>query len=250
MNVTLSPEESIHTLPQCGYKIIQKKGSFFFGIDAILLTYFAHVKKTDAVVDLGTGTGIIPVLKAGTSLCTNFTGVELQDESALTAQKTVALNGLEDRIKIIQADIRNLKPHFKKNSADVVISNPPYTGENSGVKNKTEALSVARHETSCTIRDVAKTAAWLLNSSGRFFMIHKPSRLEEIFAALKANALVPKRMRFVQPALEKAPNLVLIEAVKNAHSFLKVEAPLVVYKAPGTYSDEVQKMYNSADLYK
>ena len=243
MNVTLAPDESIHMLPQCGYRIIQKKGNFFFGIDAVLLTFFAHVKKSDAVVDLGTGTGIIPVLKAGTSSCTNFTGVELQKESALTAQKTVALNGLEDRIKIIEADIRNLKPHFKKNSANVVISNPPYTGENSGVKNKSESLTAARHETSCTISDVAKAASWLLNSSGKFFMIHKPNRLEEIFAALKENALVPKRMRFVQPALEKAPNLVLIEAVKNARPFLKVEPPLVVYKSSGTYSDEVQRMY-------
>ena len=236
--------ESIHELPHCGLKIIQKEENFCFGTDAVLLTEFSKVRKNDVAVDLGTGTGIIPILKSVRSKCSNFTGVEIQEYEAHLAERNVHLNSLQERIKIIKGDLRKINQLLPANSATVVICNPPYYSDSEGEKNASKAKASSRHESLCTLSDVAKAASYLLNSNGRFFMIHRPQRLSEIFSSLKEFSLEPKRIKFVQAFKDREPNLVLIEAHKNAPCSLRFDPSLTVYEKAGVYTEEMKKVYD------
>ena len=242
-NVTCGEDERIDDLQRNGYRIIQKKKGFCFGMDAVLLSGFAQVKEGEVAVDLGTGTVIIPILLEAKTKGKHFTGLEIQEEVAEMAGRSVRLNQLENRVDIVRGDIKEASRLFGKASFDVVTSNPPYMNDNHGLKNPELPKAIARHEVFCTLDDVCREASLLLKSGGRFYMVHRPHRLAEIITALKTYKLEPKRMKLVHPFVDKEANMVLIEAVRGGRSMMKVEAPIIVYKEPGVYKQEIYDVY-------
>lgn len=242
-NVTCGEDERIDDLQRNGYRIIQKKKGFCFGMDAVLLSGFAQVKEGEVAVDLGTGTGIIPILLEAKTKGKHFTGLEIQEKVAEMAGRSVRLNQLENRVDIVRGDIKEASRLFGKASFDVVTSNPPYMNDNHGLKNPELPKAIARHEVFCTLDDVCREASLLLKSGGRFYMVHRPHRLAEIITALKTYKLEPKRMKLVHPFVDKEANMVLIEAVRGGRSMMKVEAPIIVYREPGVYTQEIYDVY-------
>lgn len=243
MIIELKDEERLDDLQRNGYQIIQKKDGFCFGMDAVLLSGFAAVKPGEKAIDLGTGTGIIPILLEAKYEGEHYTGVEIQDEVAEMAARSVALNHLEEKVSIVKGDIKEASRLFGAASFDVVTSNPPYMNDAHGLKNPDLPKAIARHEVLCTLDDVAREAAKLLRPGGRFYMVHRPHRLIEIITALTKYKLEPKRMKMVHPFVDKEANMVLIEAVRGGKSMIKVEAPIVVYREPGVYTQEIYDIY-------
>ena len=235
--------ERLDDLVRNGYKIIQNKDKFCFGMDAVLLTAFAKVNAGERVLDLGTGTGIIPILLEAKTEGQHFTGLEIQGESVDMARRSVKLNNLEEKIDIVEGDIKEASSVFRKASFDVVTSNPPYMDDNHGIKNPDMPKAIARHEILCTLDDVVREAALLLKTGGRFYMVHRPHRLTEIICTLKQYRLEPKRIRFVHPYEDKEANMVLIESVRGGRKMIKVENPLIVYEKPGVYKKEIHELY-------
>ena len=228
---------------QNGFFIIQGQKSFRYGIDAVLLSGYAKVKPGERVLDLGTGTGILPILLAAKTPGRSFTGLEIQKESADMAGRSVALNHLNDRISIVQGDIREAVSIFGAASFDVAVSNPPYMIGRHGLTNPDPAVAIARHEILCSFRDIAEQTSRILTDRGRFYLIHRPFRLAEIMCTLKEYRLEPKRMRLVYPFADKEPNMVLLEACKNGNPRIRVEKPLIVYERPGVYTREIREIY-------
>ena len=243
MIIELKDEERLDDLQRNGYQIIQKKDGFCFGMDAVLLSGFAAVKPGEKAIDLGTGTGIIPILLEAKYEGEHYTGLEIQDEVAEMAARSVALNHLEEKVSIVKGDIKEASRLFGAASFDVVTSNPPYMNDAHGLKNPDLPKAIARHEVLCTLDDVAREAAKLLRPGGRFYMVHRPHRLIEIITALTKYKLEPKRMKMVHPFVDKEANMVLIEAVRGGKSMIKVEAPIVVYREPGVYTQEIYDLY-------
>ncbi|MDD6065035.1 MAG: tRNA1(Val) (adenine(37)-N6)-methyltransferase [Firmicutes bacterium] len=243
MTIKLYPDERLDELQRCGFKIIQNPKKFCFGMDAVLLSGFARAKTGEKVLDIGTGTGIIPILMAAKTKGRHFTGLEIQHESAEMAMRSVAYNHLEERISIVEGDIREAGKLFDPASFDVVTSNPPYMVANHGLVNPDSAKMIARHEICCTLEDIAQQTAKLLKNGGRFYMVHRPFRLAEIFCTLVKYDLEPKRMRLVYPYVDKEPNMVLIEALKGGNSRITCEPPLIVYKEQGVYTEEIYDIY-------
>ena len=243
MIIELKSDERLDDLQRNGYQIIQKKNGFCFGMDAVLLSGFARVKQGEKAIDLGTGTGIIPILLEAKYEGEHYTGLEIQDEVADMAARSVALNHLEEKVSIVKGDIKEASRLFGAASFDVVTSNPPYMNDAHGLKNPDLPKAIARHEVLCTLDDVAREAAKLLRPGGRFYMVHRPHRLIEIITALTKYKLEPKRMKMVHPFVDKEANMVLIEAVRGGKSMIKVEAPIVVYREPGVYTQEIYDIY-------
>ncbi len=235
--------ERVDDLNRNQYKIIQNTKKFCFGMDAVLLSGFARVLPGERVLDLGTGTGIIPILLEAKTEGKHFTGLEIQEESADMARRSVALNGLEDKIDIVTGDIKEASAFFGLASFDVVTSNPPYMNSGHGLVNPGDAKAIARHEVLCSLEDVIREAARLLKPNGRFYLVHRPFRLVEIINKLTTYKLEPKRIKLVHPFVDKEPNMVLIECIKGGKSMLKIEPPLIVYKEPKVYTDEIYDIY-------
>ena len=243
MIIELKSDERLDDLQRNGYQIIQKKNGFCFGMDAVLLSGFARVKQGEKAIDLGTGTGIIPILLEAKYEGEHYTGLEIQDEMADMAARSVALNHLEEKVSIVKGDIKEASRLFGAASFDVVTSNPPYMNDAHGLKNPDLPKAISRHEVLYTLDDVTREAARLLRPGGRFYMVHRPHRLIEIITALTKYKLEPKRMKMVHPFVEKDANMVLIEAVRGGKSMIKVEAPIVVYQEPGVYTQEIYDIY-------
>lgn len=243
MKVVLKEQERIDELQRNGYRIIQHTEKFCFGMDAVLLSGFVRAKEGERILDLGTGTGIIPILLEAKTKAAHLTGLEIQAESADMAQRSVMLNGLEDKITIIEGDIKEADKLFEAASFDIVTCNPPYMIGQHGLQNPDAPKAIARHEILCTLDDVAAKAAKLLRPGGRFFMVHRPFRLAEIMTVLTRYRLEPKRMRLVYPYIDKEPNMVLIEASRGGRSRMTVEKPLIVYESPGVYTQEIYDVY-------
>mgnify|MGYP002511243384 CR=1 FL=1 len=242
-NVPLKENERIDDLERSGYHIIQDTGRFCFGMDAVLLSGFARVKDGAKVLDLGTGTGIIPILLEAKTKAAHLTGLEIQEDSADMARRSVCLNGLQDKITIVTGDIKEAAGLFDAASFDVVTCNPPYMTESHGLTNPSDAKAIARHEILCTLEDVIVQTAKLLKPGGNFYMVHRPFRLAEIITLLCACKLEPKRMQLVYPYVDKEPNMVLIEANRGGKPRMTVEKPLIVYKEPGVYMPEIYDIY-------
>lgn len=243
MENNLRPGERLDDLHRNGYKIIQNENKFCFGMDAVLLSGFANVKEGENVLDLGTGTGIIPILLAGKTKGRHFTGLEIQSSSADMAVRSVKYNHLEDRISIVEGDIKEAGKVFEPASFDVITSNPPYMTGQHGLVNPDQEKAIARHEICCTLEDVISQTAKLLRVGGRFYLVHRPFRLAEIIHMLVEYRLEPKRMKLVYPFVDREPNMVLIEAVRGGKSRITVEKPLIVYRKPGVYTDEIYDIY-------
>lgn len=243
MITDLMENERLDDLQRNGLKIIQKTDGFCFGMDAVLLSGFASVKPGERALDLGTGTGIIPLLLSAKTKGDHFTGLEIQTEIMKMAQRSVALNGLEKKIDIIQGDIKEASRIFGAASFDVVTSNPPYMNDAHGLKNPGDVKAISRHEVLCTLEDMVREGTKALKPGGRFYMVHRPHRLAEIITVMRQYKLEPKRMKFVHPFADKDANMVLIEAVRGGGAWLKLEPPVIVYKEPGVYTDEIYEIY-------
>ena len=228
---------------QNGYFVNQDPKKFCFGMDAVLLSGFARVKKGETALDMGTGTGIIPILLSQRTEGKHFTGLEIQAECAEMADRSVKYNCLEDRIQIVEGDIKEAAGIFGAASFDVVTCNPPYMIGQHGLTNPHMPKAIARHEILCTFDDVANQAARVLKDRGRFYLVHRPFRLVELMAALTKYKLEPKRMQLVYPYIDKEPNMVLIEACKGGNSRIQIERPLVVYEKPGVYTKDILELY-------
>lgn len=239
----LKPGERFDDLERNGYHIIQNPEKFCFGMDAVLLSGFVRIKPGDKVLDMCTGTGIIPLLLAAKTQAGHIYAMEIQPESADMAQRSVKVNRLEDKITVEEGDVRTAASRYGKNSMDAVTCNPPYMPFGKGLVNPESAKAIARHEVLCTLEQVCSQAAAVLREGGRLFMVHRPGRLSEIILNLSENRLEPKRIKFVQPFADKKPNMVLIEAVKGGGRELVVEEPVIVFKEKGVYSDEIRTVY-------
>lgn len=242
--INLKQGERIDNLLRNGYRLIQDPERFCFGMDAVLLSSFAKAKPGEAVLDFGTGNGVIPILMEAKTDGKKFFGLEIQEESADLARRSVALNGLEDKIEIVTGDIKEAVNIFGAASFHVITMNPPYMTENHGLVNPSDAKAIARHEITCTLEEMIAQASKVLKPRGRFYMVHRPFRLAEIMSLMVQYRLEPKRMRLVYPYVNKEPNMVLIEGLKDGNSRITVERPLIVYEAPGVYTEELKRMYD------
>lgn len=283
--------ERIDDLQCKGYQIIQNSGMFCFGMDAVLLANYVRFKRGGRYLDLGTGTGIIPILLAAkeygnesltreerlANLCAayrkiaddhqeiecdkcsdrgldvadlgnsaRFIGLELQPACADMAARSVSLNGLDGLVRIDNGDIKEVSCNYKKASFDIVTSNPPYIKGSHGLENPDAPKNIARHEVHVTLDQVVAAAEYALKPSGSFYMIHKPFRLAEIFECLHEHRLEPKRMQLVHPYIDKEPNMVIVEAVKGGNSMIKIDPPMIVYKAPGVYTEQLLATYEGS----
>lgn len=242
-NIEIKERERIDDLQIKDYRIIQKTDGFCFGIDAVLLSDYAKVKKRSVGMDLCSGTGIIPILMEAKYPLAHVEGLEYQEEYAEMAERSVCMNGQSEKVHIAQGDVRKIKETYKRESFDWVTCNPPYMTGNHGLTNPDFSKAIARHEITCSLEDVIQAAKWLLKPGGHFYMVHRPFRLAEIIYTLKKYKLEPKRMRLVQPYIDKEPNMVLIDAAKGGNERITVDVPLIVYNKDGSYTDEIYQIY-------
>lgn len=232
---------------QCNdYKLLQNTACFCFGMDAVLLSSFAHVEDNNMVLDMCTGNGVIPILIKGKNAKkkVHYTGIEIQETSYMLANKNVLLNGLSQDIHMIKGNVNHLKELVGNTLYDVITCNPPYMNENHGIMNPESAKAIARHEIFCTLEDIIREASKHLKVKGRMYMVHRPRRLVEIFLLMEQYHLEPKVIRMVHPYVNKDANMVLIEAVKCGNRQLQILPPLIVYNNDSSYTNELLQMYN------
>ncbi len=243
MDDWLKDGERTDDLQYKGLRIIQNPKGFCFGTDAVLLAAFAQLKKNERAVDFCTGSGIIPILLSGREQAGHITGIEIQREMADMAQRSVALNGLNERVGIVHGDIRAAFS-LVGGVFDVVTVNPPYEKEGSGAQNQNESEKIARHEVLCGMEDIAASASKILRTGGRLYIIHRTARLAELIITLAQYRLEPKRLRFVHPTLAQPSRYILMECRKNANRGLLIEKPLVIYGADRDYTPELKSIYH------
>ena len=243
--IKIENNERIDDLEYKGLKIIQKIDGFCFGIDAVLLSDFAKdIKNNSKVIDLGTGTGILPILISAKTNASKIIGVEIQEEIANMAKRSVELNELANKIEIINKNIKNLEDELEIGTFDAIVTNPPYKKLETGLTNENQIKYISRHEVEANLEDFISVSSKLLKNNGSMYMVHRPERLADIMFLLKKYKLEPKILRHVQSNTEKPPKLILIKAIKNAKPFLKIEKPIYVYNSDGEYTDEILKIYN------
>ncbi|HJA13386.1 MAG TPA: tRNA1(Val) (adenine(37)-N6)-methyltransferase [Candidatus Mediterraneibacter merdipullorum] len=224
------PGERLDDLQIGGLELIQNPNGFCFGVDAVFLSDFARVKPGETVLDMGTGNGIIPILLTAKTEGKKFTGLEIQPDTADMARRSVAYNGLEDRVEIVTGDIREAAELFRPAFFDVITVNPPYMISEHGMRNPDDVKAAARHEVLCTLDDILRESMRLLQDKGRFYMVHRPFRLAEIMIKMNHYKIEPKRIQFIHPYIDREPVLVLVEGVRGAKSRVTVEPPVVIYE--------------------
>ena len=241
----LKENERIDDLEYKDLKIIQNRDGFCFGIDSVLLSDFAkNIRNNSKVIDLGTGTGILCILLSGKTKNTSFVGVEIQEEVAEMATRSVKLNKLENRISILNENILNLRNIYKEKSFDAIVTNPPYKKINTGLVNTEDKKLISRHEITASLEDFVHIASYLLKDFGELYMVHRPDRLVDIFSIMRKEKIEPKLIKYVYPKNNKKANMVLIKGVKLGNPFLEYEDNLTVYNEDGSYTDEILKIYN------
>ena len=243
MEALIHSNERLDDLCRKGYRLIQDPKLFCFGIDAVLLSDYAKVKRGERAVDLCTGNGVIPILLEAKNNGEHYSGLELQPQCADLARRSVKYNHLEDKVTIEEGDVCKASEIFGRESVEVVTVNPPYMIGDHGLKNENDALYIARHEALCTLDDILRESRKILAPKGRFYMVHRPFRLPEILAKMSAAGIEPKRMRLVYPYVDKEPNMVLVEGLKDGKPRMTVEPPLIVYHKDGSYTEELLKLY-------
>ncbi len=241
--LNINDNEIIDDLQLEGLKIIQKRDGFKFGVDAVLLSDFANIKNKFKVIDLCSGTGIIPFLIYGKYKPQHIYAVEIQKDMCEMAERSVELNNLRDKIKIINGDLKDTSLIKQLGRFDVVTVNPPYKLNNSGILNPHDKLAIARHEILCSLEDVISSSRLLLKDNGRMFMVHRPERLADIFGLMRKYKIEPKRVKLVHPKPGKAPNIVLVEGQRDGGAYLKWDEPLYVHEENGEYTKEIDRIY-------
>ena len=241
--ISLKPGERLDELQRNGYQIIQNPDTFCFGMDAVLLSGFVTAKEGDVLLDLCSGNGILPILLEAKTKCTHLTGLEIQDEIADMARRSVEINHLSEKVSIVTGDVKEADKLFSSASFDCITCNPPYMIGQHGLTNPDAPKAIARHEILCTFDDIAAMAARLLKPGGHFFLVHRPFRLAELIVTLSEYKLEPKRMKLVYPYVDKEPNMVLLEAVRGGKPRMTVEKPLIVFEKPGVYMPEIRDVY-------
>ena len=245
MEDLVQENERIDDLEFKGLKIIQKNNGFCFGIDAVLLSDFAKdIRNNSKVLDLGAGTGILSILLTGKTNLSKIYGIEVQKDIADMAVRSVKLNNLNNKIQIVNTDIKNLENTFEIGSFDSIVTNPPYKNENTGKVNDNKYKYISRHETTANLSDFIKVSFKMLKDKGSLYMVHRPERLVDIIFELRNNKLEPKNIKFVYSNKNKEPKLVLIKAIKNSKKFLKLVKQFFVYDENGNYTQEILKIYN------
>ena len=225
--MNLKENERIDDLQYKGLKIIQDKTAFCFGIDSVLLSDFAkEIKNNSKVADLGTGNGIVGLLLCKKTKLNQIIGVEIQEEIAEMAERSIKLNDLEEQFKIV-----------------AVVMNPPYKEVGKGKTNENSSKLIARHEVKATLSDFIKVAAGLLKDKGEVYVVHKPERIVDIMQEMRANKIEPKKMRLVYPYENETPSIVLIKGVKGGKKFFSVDKPLVIYQNNGEYTQDIKNIY-------
>lgn len=246
MDIKLNKDERIDDLGLKGLKIIQNSKWFCFGIDSVLLSDFSkNIKKDSRVIDLGTGTGIISILLCGKTELKNIVGVDIQENVCEMANRNILLNELQNRAEIVCDNITNMRNRYDTCSFDVVVTNPPYKKNNTGIKNGEKQKEISRHEIYADLDDFLKTAFYLLKDKGEFYMVHRPERLVDVMNCMRKNKIEPKTIRFVFSNVNKAPVLFLIKGIKNAKSFLEIMPNLYIYDNDGLYTEEIKKIYGN-----
>lgn len=244
-NIILKENERIDDLEYKDLKIIQNTKGFCFGIDSILLSDFAkNIKKGAKVLDLGTGTGIIATLLCGKTELSEITGIEVQEEVYEMAKRSIQLNHLEDKFKLIQDNILNLNHYFEKNTFDAIVTNPPYKKKETGVQNEDARKLISRHEIEASIEDFIKISKDMLKDKGEFYIVYRPERLVDLLSLMRKYKIEPKKIRFVYSNIHAVSKLVLVQGVKNARPFLKLEPNLYIYDDNGNYTEEILKIYH------
>ena len=243
--MVLRKDERIDDLEYKGLKIIQNKNGFCFGIDAVLLSDFAKIiSKDSTIVDLGAGTGIISIQLSGKTQASKIIGIEKQKEVSDMARRSVQLNKLENVIEIMNMDLRQIDNIIEAGSIDYVVTNPPYQKKDTGILSENEEEKISRHEIKCNIADICYISAKILKNNGTIYMVHRPERLVDIIFEMRKFNLEPKKIRFVQPSINKKPNLVLISGTKNAKPFLNIQEPIIVYNKDGSYTEQILNIYS------
>lgn len=242
MKIMIKSDECLDDL-QNGLFIIQKQNGFKFGVDAVLLSDFAKDARSKKTLDLCTGTGIVPLLLSAKTDTREIYGIEIQQDIAEMAQRSVEYNNLAERVFIKHGDLKDAADIYGRGVFDKITCNPPYMKCGDGLRNDSDTKTVSRHEIMCTLDDVLRASSALLVSKGRLFMIHRPSRLADIMCAMRKHKIEPKRMRFVHPSCGKAPNLVLVEGMKDGGEELKILPPLYVHSESGGYTAEIDRIY-------
>lgn len=250
--VFMSENEKIDDLQFKGLRIIQNSEQFCFGLDAVLLARFACPSDGDSIIDLGTGTGIIPIMTSGLCGSENIVGVDIQECMCEMAQKSIRLNGLEERVSILQGDLRTPETLFPPRSFSLVISNPPYIKSGSGIVNEYSQKAISRHEVMCKLDDVMRAAGYFLKEKGRFSLVNKPERIAECFDAMRKYGIEPKRVQLVYPKADKPPSAVLIEGIKGAKAGLRFMRPIIVMNEAGEYTCQINRIYSDegGDIFK
>lgn len=244
MEQTLRPGERIDDLQLNNLHIIQSENGFRFGMDAVFLSDFAQVRPREHVVDMGTGTGILPILMSAQRQDATFSAFEIQPAMAEMAERSVKLNGLEDRIRICNEDMRIAAKVLGYGCAHLVTCNPPYGKQGSTLKNSTESVTIARHEAEMTIDEWTASCASVLRNMGRLCMVFPAQRMLELTDAYRRFRIEPKRIRLVYAKVDRAPYLVLLEGMKNAKPGLLWMPPLVVYDEDGKETPEIDRIYH------
>ncbi|MBP2636742.1 MAG: yfiC [Firmicutes bacterium] len=240
--VQLMSGERVDDLVINNLKLIQHPEEFCFSLDAVLLAHFASVRQNGTAIDLGTGTGVIGLLLLARGARV-VTGIEINAAMADRAGRSARLNGLADRLHIINGDLRQVQELLPGGGFELVVSNPPYRPVGGGFLNPNDRVAMARHELTASLTDVVAAARHLVKYRGRFAMVHLPERLAEIMLAMCQAGIEPKRLQFVYPRVDKKPNMVLVEGVRGAKPGVEVLPPLLVYTADGIYSEDIMKLY-------
>ena len=241
---TLKPDERLDDLQFGGLKILQKRQGFRFGTDAVLLAGFTRARGRDRILDMGCGTGVIGLLLAAQLPQAQITGLELQPEMADMAARSVALNGLSDRMRILQGDLRHTEGLLAPCSFDVAVMNPPYSPLGSGPVSQRSDHALARHEETCTVADMARAAYRLLRNGGRLSVIYPAERIYALMEACQQARMIPKRLRLVQHSQGRPPKLLLLEAVRQGKPGVAWMAPLILCEPDGSYTAEARRIYH------
>lgn len=243
MDRIIKEDETLDDLQIKGIHVIQKKQAFRFGIDAVLLANFPKVKNGAKIVDLCSGTGIIPFILAGKTNAISIIGIEIQKEISDMAKRSVEYNRLQEKVKFIEGDLKDTKLLKDIEKVDIVTVNPPYKTQGTGIVNVNDKNAISRHEICCTLDDVVKAAKILLKDKGKLYMIHRPDRIVDIMNVMRKYFIEPKLIRTIHPSVDKAPSMILIEGQKNGGKFLKWDRPLYIYNENNKYTDEIKRIY-------